>query len=259
MPSDINSIPKAASAALHSDSHVCPQTAMVFAAGLGARMRPLTETTPKPLIKVGGKPLIDHMLDRFAAIGLPQAIVNVHYLAQQIKDHLATRTEPRIIISDESNLLLDQGGGIKRALPLLGNDPFFICNTDAFWIEGPHSNIERLARAWDPERMDILLLIAATTSSEGIDWPGDFTFEPDGRLKKREERLVAPFVYAGVGIVKPELFKGETRDVFPLSPYFFEAAAKDRLFGVRLDGIWLHVGTPEAIEVAERKLVRSVL
>lgn len=232
---------------------------MVFAAGLGTRMRPLTEKTPKPLIKVAGKPLIDHMLDRFAAIGLPTAIVNVHFHPEQIEAHLASRTEPHILISDERSLLLDQGGGIKRALPLLGEAPFFICNTDAFWLEGPCSNLQRLAAAWDPDRMDILLLIAATTSSQGVDWLGDFSFEPDGRLKKRQERMVAPFVYAGVGIVKPELFQAETREVFPLAPYFFAAAAQDRLFGLRLDGVWLHVGTPEAIEEAELTVARSIL
>ncbi len=236
-----------------------PTKAMVFAAGLGARMRPLTETIPKPLIKVAGKPMIDHMLDRFALAGVETAVVNVHYLADQIEAHLATRNAPKILISDEQEELLDQGGGIAKALPLLGPEPFFICNTDAVWIEGPRQNLRRLADAWDPADMDILLLVAATTASIGVDWPGDFLMGADGRLTKRAEREVAPFVFAGVGIVKPELFSDETRKIFPLAPYFFEAARKGRLFGQRLDGIWLHVGAPQFVAEAEWTISRSVL
>ena len=231
---------------------------MVFAAGLGTRMRPITETMPKPLIKVGGKALIDHMLDRFAAAGLVDAIVNVHYRADQIEAHLKGRTHPRITISDERDLLLDQGGGIRKVLPLLGDAPFFICNTDAFWLEGPRSNLAALAARWDPALMDVLLLVAATTSSIGVDWPGDFTMGADGRLRRRGERDVAPFVYAGIGIMKPSLFDAAPDGPLRLSPYFFDAAAKGRLYGQRLDGQWLHVGTPEAIDEAEETIKRSV-
>ena len=180
-----------------------PKTAMVFAAGLGTRMRPITETLPKPLVKVGGRALIDHCLDRLAENGVERAIVNVHWLADQIEAHLAKRRSPKIVISDERAKLLDQGGGIKRALPMIGDDPFLVCNTDAFWIEGPRSNIARLAAAFDPEAMDILLLVAASAGAVGVDWPGDFTMAHDGRLEAREPRHVAPFVYTGVGIVKP--------------------------------------------------------
>ena len=183
-----------------------PRTAMVFAAGLGTRMRPVTDTMPKPLIEVGGKALIDHMLDRFADAGLETAIVNVHYRADQLETHLAGREHPRVVISDERDCLLDQGGSIKKALPILGDAPFFLCNTDAFWLEGPRSNLAALAARWDPERMDVLLLVAATTSSIGVDWAGDFDMSADGRLRRRDERGVAPFVYAGIGIIKPELF-----------------------------------------------------
>jgi N-acetyl-alpha-D-muramate 1-phosphate uridylyltransferase len=236
-----------------------PKTAMVFAAGLGLRMRPLTEKTPKPLIKVGGKTLIDHCLDRFAEAGVEQAIVNVHYLADQIEAHVKGRKRPEIIISDERVKLLDQGGGVKKVLPLLGDDPFFLCNTDAFWLEGPRSNLHRLAAAWDPERMDVALLVAATVSAVGVDWPGDFSMSADGWLVRRQEREVAPYVYAGVAIIKPDLFRRETRDVFRLAPIFFEAAAKGRLAGVRLDGTWLHVGYPDAIAEGERAIDRSTL
>ena len=231
---------------------------MVFAAGLGTRMRPITDSIPKPLVEVGGKALIDHMLDRFAAAGLEEAIINVHYRADQIEAHVAGRTRPRITISDERAALLDQGGGIRKVLPLLGDAPFFICNTDAFWLEGPHSNLAALAARWDPAVMDILLLVAATTSSIGVDWAGDFTMSPDGRLGRRPERDVAPFVYAGIGIMKPSLFDEAPEGPFRLAPYFFEAADSGRLFGQRLDGQWLHVGTPQAITDAEETIKRSV-
>ena len=236
-----------------------PAKAMVFAAGLGTRMRPLTERVPKPLIAIAGKPLIDHVLDRFAIAGVDTAIVNVHYLAGQIEAHLAARKAPKIIISDEREKLLDQGGGIAKALPLLGPEPFFVANTDAFWIEGPGNNLGRLAASWDPERMDVLLLVAAATASVGVDSPGDFNMAPDGRLSRRPEREIAPFVYTGVGIVKPALFARETRNVFPLARLFFEAAEKERLFGQRLDGLWLHAGTSQAIADVERAIARGVM
>lgn len=232
---------------------------MVFAAGLGTRMRPVTDRMPKPLVKVAGKPLIDHVLDRFAATGIETAIVNVHHFADQIEAHLANRTKPSIVISDERDKLLDQGGGIRKILPLVGREPIFIANTDAFWIGGPTDNLRQLVAAWDPDKMDILLLVAAATESMGIDWAGDFLMAPDGKLARRPEREVAPFVYTGVGILKPELFENETRDVFRLAPFFFEAADQGRLYGRRLDGFWLHVGTPQAIEAAELAIMESVL
>ena len=240
-------------------SSVMPKTAMIFAAGLGARMRPITDAVPKPLVKVGGAALIDYCLDRFAENGVERAIVNVHWLADQIEAHLATRTKPRIVISDERARLLDQGGGIKRVLPQLGEAPFFLCNTDAFWIEGPRSNLRRLADLFDPERMDAALLVASAAGAVGVDWPGDFTMGPDGRLQARDPRHVAPFVYTGIGIIKPQLFANERSEVFRLAPFFFEAARKGRLFGLRLDGLWLHVGRPESIVEAERAIGRSTL
>ncbi len=236
-----------------------PTTAMVFAAGFGKRMQPITATTPKPLVSIGGRPLIDHMLDRLVEVDVDCAVVNVHYLADQIEAHLRHRRRPAIVISDERSVLLDQGGGIKRALTFLGSDCFFICNTDAVWIEGPQSNMAQLAAVWDPARMDILLLVATTAPSVGVDWPGDFTMAADGRLARREERKVAPFVYAGVGIVKAELFQSVNKDVFRLAPFFFAAADRGRLFGQRLEGIWLHVGTPRAVQEAEEAMARSVL
>ena len=236
-----------------------PRTAMVFAAGLGQRMRPITETTPKPLVKVRGRALIDHCLDRLADNGVETAIVNVHWLADQIEAHLRRRERPRVVISDERGTLLDQGGGIKRVLPMLGDEPFLVCNTDAFWIEGPRSNIARLAEAFDPAAMDIVLLVAASAGSVGVDWPGDFNMARDGRLESREDRHVAPFVYTGVGILKPALFEGQSAEVFRLAPFFHAAAAMGRLYGVRLDGLWLHVGRPENVAEAEAAIERSIL
>ena len=235
-----------------------PKTAMVFAAGLGVRMRPITDSLPKPLISVRGRALIDHCLDRLAENGVERAIVNVHWRADQIEAHLADRQSPKILISDERSRLLDQGGGIKRALPLIGGDPFLLCNTDAFWIEGPRSNIRRLSQIYDPVEMDILLLVAPTAGAVGVDWPGDFTMSCEGRLMLRKPRQVAPFVNTGVGIVKPQLFEREAADVFRLAPFFHAAAEKERLYGVRLDGLWLHIGRPEAIAEAERAIERSV-
>lgn len=229
-----------------------PKTAMVFAAGLGTRMRPLTNTTPKPLVSVAGRALIDYALDDFAKAGVETAIVNVHHLADQIEAHLMARVEPRIVISDERDLLLDQGGGIKKVLPLIGGAPFFICNTDAFWFGAPRSNLLALAQAWDAEKMDVALLLSPTQGSVGVDWDGDFDLSPEGRIIRRGG--AKPYVYSGVGLVKPELFEQETQDVFKLAPFLFSAAEKGRLFGVVSSGLWLHVGTVAAIEEAEKAI-----
>lgn len=231
-------------------------TAMVFAAGLGTRMRPITNHIPKPLVEIGGRTMLDHMLDRLAEGGVTRAIVNVHHLADQIETHLKGRTRPEIVISDEREKLLDQGGGIKKVLPLIGDADFFICNTDAVWLEGPHSTIAAMREAWRPDEMDILLLVAATSGSVGVDWPGDFHMAPGGRLTRRAEREVSAFVYAGVGIMRASLFADAQEDVFRLAPYFFRAAEAGRLHGLRLNGQWLHVGTPEAVEEAERAYAR---
>ncbi len=225
--------------------------AMVFAAGLGTRMRPLTDTLPKPLVEIGGKAMIDTLLDALADAGVSEAVVNVHHLADQIEARMRDRKNPQITISNERDLLLDQGGGLKKALPRLGKHPFFICNTDAIWIEGPLPNLQRLRAQWDPEKMDILLMVAATTSAVGVDWGGDFRMEGDGRLVRRREGEVVPFAYSGIGIIKPELIAAVEKDVFRLAPLFFEAAEKRRLYGMRLDGHWLHVGTMDAIAQAE--------
>ncbi|MCX7899255.1 MAG: nucleotidyltransferase family protein [Methylocystis sp.] len=229
-----------------------PGIAVVFAAGLGTRMRPITDALPKPLVSVGGRTLIDRALDEFAQAGVSTAIVNVHHLADQIEAHVRLRVAPRIVISDERKKLLDQGGGIKKILPLIGEAPFFVCNTDAFWADAPRSNIMALAERFDPEAMDAALLLAPTKNSVGVDWDGDFDLDAQGRIIRCEG--AKPFVYAGVGLLKPQLFAAETQEVFKLAPVFFEAAAKGRLYGVVSEGLWLHVGTVAAIAEAESAL-----
>lgn len=232
--------------------------AFVLAAGLGKRMRPITATVPKPLVEVAGRALLDHALDRAAEGGIRQAVVNVHYLADLIEGHVAKRkVAPEIVVSDEREALLETGGGVKKALPLLGDEPFVVFNADSFWLEGPDSNLARLVAAWSPETMDILLLVAPTATSLGYEGAGDFVMASDGRLERRGEREVAPFIYAGVAILKPGLFADTPEGAFSLNLLFDRAIAADRLHGLRLDGQWLHVGTPEAIEAAEARVKAS--
>ncbi|BAQ46005.1 MULTISPECIES: nucleotidyltransferase family protein [Methylobacterium] len=232
--------------------------AFVLAAGLGKRMRPITATTPKPLVEVAGKSLVDYALDRIAEAGIPETVVNVHYLADLMEAHLVRRRGgPAITISDERDKLLETGGGVKKALPLLGTAPFMVLNSDSFWLEGPQPNLRRLVAAWDPERMDMLLLLASAATSLGYDGPGDFNMDKEGRLTRRAEREVSPFVYAGVAILKPELFADTPEGSFSLNLLFDRAIEADRLFGLRLDGQWLHVGTPEALRDAEERVKAS--
>jgi MurNAc alpha-1-phosphate uridylyltransferase len=227
---------------------------MVLAAGLGTRMRPLTDKIPKPLVPVAGKPLIDHVLDRLADAGVARAVVNVHYRAEQIEQHLAYRTRPQIVISDERGLLLGTGGGVARALPQLGHAPFFHINSDTIWIDGVQPNLARLAETFDPDTMDALLLLAPTAGSIGYAGRGDFAMAPDGRLNKRPEQEVAPFVYAGAAILSPALFNGAPTGDFSLTALFDRAAEAGRLYGLRLEGLWMHVGTPEAVAAAEKAI-----
>jgi len=231
---------------------------MVLAAGLGQRMRPLTLTLPKPLVRIGGRAMLDHALDRLAAAGIETAVVNVHHLADLVERHVQGRSRPRIVISDERGTLLETGGGLKRALPLIGAAPFLVLNSDSLWIEGPDSNIARLIAAWDPARMDLLLLLACRTSSLGYEGRGDFAMGSDGVLRRRREGEVCPFIYAGVAVLKPELFADTPDGAFSLNLLFDRAIAAGRLHGLRLDGEWLHVGTPASIPAAEERLAASL-
>ena len=233
--------------------------AMVLAAGLGMRMRPLTDALPKPLVKVAGHALLDHVLDRLADAGVETAIVNVHHMADQIEKHLKGRTRPKIAISDERGELLDTGGGVVKALKLLGTEPFLHMNSDTLWIEGVTPNLARLAAGFDPARMGILLLLASTTASIGYDGRGDFLMAPDGRLSRRAERQVAPFVYAGAAMLSPAQFADAPKGKFSLNTMFDRAIEAGRLYGLRLEGTWMHVGTPAAIQAAEAAISESVV
>ncbi|MDE1972179.1 MAG: nucleotidyltransferase family protein [Hyphomicrobiales bacterium] len=231
-----------------------PKSAIVLAAGLGTRMRPHNGHIPKPLVQIGGKSLIDYCLDRLADAGVERAVVNVHHLADAIEQHLAARTRPQIVISDERSVLLGTGGGIKKALPLLGDAAFFLVNSDTVWLDGVKSNVARLADVFDPQAMDALLLLAPTAGSIGYAGRGDFAMLADGRVRRRGEGEVVPFVYAGAAILTPSLFAGAPDGAFPLTTLFDRAGAAGRLFGLRLEGVWMHVGTPEAVAAAEAAL-----
>jgi len=234
-----------------------PNRAMVLAAGIGKRMRPLTVTVPKPLIEVAGRALIDHSLDRLERAGVERVVVNVHYLADLVCARLRRRKRPEIVISDERAKLLDTGGGIAKALPLLGDQPFYLLNSDSFWIEGARPNLDWLAAAWDDARMDALLMLAPTVKSIGYHDRGDFRMDPAGKLYRRGEREVVPFAYAGAAILHPRLFDGCPSGAFSLNRLFDKAIEAERLAGMRMDGLWLHVGTPEAIAEAELSFADS--
>ena len=235
------------------------KTAMVLAAGLGERMRPLTLRMPKPLVPLAGRPLIDHVLDRLAQAGVKTAIVNVHYLPDQLETHVLNRQgkPPKILVSDERGILLDTGGGAKKALPLLGRGPFFIHNADSVWSEGATPALPRMLRLWNPTAMDCLLLLAPGSASIGYAAKGDFTMGPDGRLTRRGEGEIVPFAFAGVSLCDERLFKDAPDGRFSLNLLWDKALAKGRLYGVRLDGRWMHVGTPESLAEAETSFERE--
>jgi MurNAc alpha-1-phosphate uridylyltransferase len=236
-----------------------PDHAMILAAGLGLRMRPLTETTPKPLVNVAGKPLITYILELLSRAEIRNVVVNIHHLPEQMRRFATGVKDQNIVLSDEEDRLLDSGGGIKLALGALGRKPFLVFNADSFWIDGPRPNIVRLSEAWNPAAMDVLLLVASGAQITGYAGKGDFVMSSDARLVRRPERQVAPFVYTGVALMKPELFKNTPDGPFSLNLIFDRAIESGRLFGMRLDGEWIHVGTPDAIVDAEQKLLRSVL
>jgi N-acetyl-alpha-D-muramate 1-phosphate uridylyltransferase len=229
-------------------------TAMVLAAGYGQRMRPLTLARPKPLVKVAGKALIDYGFDRLRAARVETAVVNVHYLPEQIEDWAKAQPAPRIVISDERGEILDTGGGIARALPLLGADPFFVINSDSFWVDDGTPALDRLRAAWDDEAMDCLLLLSPLARTVGYDGQGDFVRGADGRLVRRAASQGTPLAYIGGYLVSPRLFAGAPAGAFSMNLLWDRAIATGRLFGVEHTGRWLHVGTPEAIGLAEAAL-----
>jgi len=226
-------------------------TAMVLAAGKGARMRSLALERPKPLVEVRGTPLIDGVLDRLSTAGVPKAVVNVHHFADMLRNHLTSRREPEVTISDESDRLLDTGGGIARALTCFGDRPFFVLNADVLWLDGRANTLSRLARRWSDEEMDALLLMCFAVGAIGYEGLGDFMMADDGRLSRRDERWVAPFVFSGIQILHPRLFDAAPGGVFSLNRLWDRAESEGRLFGLIHEGAWMHVGTPEAVSAAE--------
>ena len=225
--------------------------AMVMAAGKGTRMQPLTDTMPKPLVPFMGRPLIDHVLDRLEEAGIEEAVVNVHHFADMLEAHLASRKSPRIVISDERAELLDTGGGTKKALPLLGSDPVVTFNSDSVWTGELGSNLRSLIAAWDPARMDALLMLADTAHTIGYVGRGDFTMTASGLLARRAQSETAPFMFAGVQIVKPALFADGPDGPFSTNLIWDRLIANGRLFGHRMTGTWMHVGAPDDLAEAE--------
>ena len=231
-----------------------PKTALVLAAGLGTRMRPLTSDRPKALVEVGGRALIDHVLDRLADGGVETAVVNVHAFADRLEQHLAARRYPRIVISDERAELLETGGGLRKARGLIGDDPILIANIDSVWLENGVSALDTLEAAWDPAAMDVCLLLARLDHCIGFEGAGDFFLGADGRLAFRGEAESAPYAYMGLHITKPQVVDGEGDGAFSLAPIWRRLAQAGRLHGAVMDGFWMHVGDPVARDAAEARL-----
>ncbi|HUK58371.1 MAG TPA: nucleotidyltransferase family protein [Stellaceae bacterium] len=229
-----------------------PRSAMVLAAGLGVRMRPLTDERPKPLMPVAGRPLIDHVLDRLVAAGVRRAAVNLHYKAEMIEQHLASRNDVEIKFSREDKLL-DTGGGVKKALPLL-DEVFFVVNSDVIWLDGKMAALLRLARAFDPDKRDAQLLMQRTTRAVGYEGPGDFMLDPAGFLRRRAEREIAPYLFAGIQILHRRLFDRAPDGAFSLNRLWDDAIARGRAKAIVHDGEWFHIGTPSGLAATEARL-----
>ena len=232
-------------------------TAMVLAAGLGTRMRPLTLTRPKCLVTVGGVTLLDHMLDRLVAAGVERVVINVHAFADMLEAHLRARKDVEILISDERELLMDTGGGVRKALPLIGDDPYIHCNTDSIWEEPNGSAIARLVAGFDPAKMDARLMLADMNACLGFDGAGDFTQDSVGRITLRGDAPAAPFAWTGVQLVNPAIVAAETVAPFSFKRLWERSQATGRLYGAPLGGFWMHVGDPAARDEAEARLTQA--
>jgi MurNAc alpha-1-phosphate uridylyltransferase len=228
-----------------------PKTAMILAAGFGKRLRPITDHTPKPLVEVAGRSLLERILDHLAAVGVEKVVINLHHLGDAIEERLAGLKSPQIVFSHEAEIL-ETGGGVKQALPELGSEPFYVINGDVCWLDGLTPALQRLAEFWDPEAADVLLLLQPIASAVGYEgWRGDYFMTPGGRLRRRTERNVAPFLFSGVQILKPEVFKDCGDGPFSLNLIYDKAEELDRLWGLRHDGEWFHVGTARALSDVE--------
>ncbi|MCP9223463.1 nucleotidyltransferase family protein [Erythrobacter sp. LQ02-29] len=234
-------------------SGLVSDTAMVMAAGLGKRMRPLTAAQPKPLVRVAGKSLIDHGLDRLAEAGVARAVVNVHYLADALEAHFRARRTPEVLISDEREELLETGGGMVKAQGLLP-DPFFCLNSDNIWLDGPVNAFAELSRRWDPELMDALLLVVPHSRAMNFKGAGDFHLDPRGKISLRRPGRIAPFIYTGIQIVSHRLLRDAPEGRFGTMHLWQRAIEEERLFGLPFNGLWFEVGTPDAIRPTEEVL-----
>lgn len=235
-------------------SKLASDTAMVLAAGMGTRMRPLTDNQPKPMVSVAGKPLIDHALDKLADAGVARAVVNVHYLADVLEAHLAERTgAPEIVISDERELLLETGGGISHADALLP-DPFFCLNSDNIWIDGPLDAFHELSRFWDADKMDALLLLVPHDGAHNFAGKGDFNLLEDGCVSRRGEADHAPYIYTGIQLISKRLMRDAPEGPFSTNIVWDRAIEEGRLYGVPFAGQWFEVGTPQSILPTEEAL-----
>ncbi|MCJ8189949.1 nucleotidyltransferase family protein [Sphingomicrobium aestuariivivum] len=228
-----------------------PKTAMVMAAGLGKRMRPLTATRPKPMIELAGKPMIDHVLDRLEEAGVEKVVVNVHYLPDAIEGHLATREGMEFAISDEREALLETGGGLVKALPMIDSDPFISCNSDNFWVDGPSDSLRLLSSQWDADKMDALLLLVPHARAFHHRGRGDFHLDRHGRLKRRVANKVAPYVFTGIQLVSKRLLRDAPEGKFSTNLLWDRAIEEGRLYGAVHQGLWFDVGTPPAIPATE--------
>ncbi len=234
-----------------------PRMAMFLAAGLGERMRPLTNTVPKPLVSLAGRPMMDYALDRMRDAGITRIVVNLHYRGQQLRDHLRDCRQPEIIYSDESDQLLGAGGGVVKALPLLGVLPFFVHNCDSFWLDDDSNILSVMAQTFDEARMDALLLLAPLTRASGFDGPGDYYMSDDGALRRnREKSDAAPYAFCGVQIAHPRMFANAPQGPFSTVELWDRSEQSGRLFGLELDAHWFHVGAPEALRETEQFLAR---
>lgn len=234
-------------------SKLASDTAMVLAAGMGKRMRPLTATQPKPMVRVAGKPLIDHTLDRLADAGIARAVVNVHYLAENLEAHLKSRKSPQITVSDERAQLLETGGGMVKAQGELP-DPFFCLNSDNIWLDGPRNCFADLSAMWDPEKMDALLLLVPHKSAHNFRGLGDFNLDPLGRVSRRTEARLAPFIFTGIQLIAKRLLRDAPEGPFSTNTLWSRAIEEGRLYGVPFTGQWFEVGNPEAIRPTEAAL-----